>query len=328
MSKRLDAKQWSQFWQAGSATTFMGRFAENYDGEVLEFWEAQFSRCPVEARIVDLAAGNGALAALAVEHSKAQQRSFQIAAVDYADVHPRVGLTPGSRIAVGVAQVDFHIKTNIEQTGLTQGVYDLAMSQFGIEYGRPEAVVAEVDRILKPKDATFAAIVHADKSVVVAQARDGIRQARLCLKSGVAEHAKRMVSLLEKLRRSGEDPAGNLESERLRQELNNKAAQLESHKKKFADSNQIAFYVANCFAPFSNSGSQLGYTERLQAADHAVLQTQSYLDRMLDLVDVASKAEKIGQLVDLFSHAGFGQVEHAPFTFEGMLFGHSLIARR
>lgn len=328
MSKRLSADQWSQFWHAGTATTFTGRFGENYDGDVAAFWQQHFEACPQHARVVDLAAGNGALAALAVEYAEAHNAQFEVAAVDFADVHPLVGFAPGSRMAKSVAQVDFRIRTRIEDTGLEESSFDLAVSQFGIEYAAPDAAIKEIDRILKQAGSTFAAIVHTEQSAVVAQARDGIRQARLCLKADVAGTAKRMVALLERLRRDGKDPAQVPESEALRRELNNKAGQLEGHKGKFSDPSQIAFYVANCFAPFSNQAKQISYSERLQAVDAATVQTEAYLDRMQDLVDVAAQAKKIGRLSELLNDAGFKHLEQAPFHFEGVLFGHSLVARR
>jgi len=57
---RLDAGQWSSYWQRGTFHSLPGLFPENYAGPVSRFWHAVFSRLPADARVLDLGTGNGA----------------------------------------------------------------------------------------------------------------------------------------------------------------------------------------------------------------------------------------------------------------------------
>ncbi|WP_456373313.1 hypothetical protein, partial [Thiolapillus sp.] len=70
MAERLDARQWGDWWNKHSLTSFHGHFQNNYDGSLKQFWEERFANLPDNAAIVDLATGNGALALLAAEYSR------------------------------------------------------------------------------------------------------------------------------------------------------------------------------------------------------------------------------------------------------------------
>ncbi|MCE2462275.1 MAG: class I SAM-dependent methyltransferase [Pseudomonadales bacterium] len=170
MSDRLSTDQWSRYWEKGTITTFHGRFGENYDGPVRDFWHGLFATLPGDARIVDLATGNGAVALLAAQYSHRQGRAFDIVGVDTAEIDP-ARLFAGKAYARHLRRIRFLARTPVGATTLPDSSQDLATSQFGIEYAETAATVAEVGRILKPQNATFAAMIHHADSAIVRQAK-------------------------------------------------------------------------------------------------------------------------------------------------------------
>ena len=237
----LDAQQWSSYWAKGTITTFLGRFRDNYEGAVADFWHDQFARCPADACIVDLAAGNGALASLAVGYSDKAGQSFEVAAVDYADINPMVQFADQPNLRSILARVEFHRSTPIERTGLADDRFDLAISQFGFEYADPTTAVAELSRILKPAGARFAALMHHKDSAIVTQAKEGLRQAKSCLATGAADTAAQLMRRVETVRRGNRSPEQDSECERLRAQLNGQTGHLHDVQQHFSDPTQIAF---------------------------------------------------------------------------------------
>ena len=136
MTDRLSAAQWSRFWTKGSITTFIGRFADNYDGKVRDFWLEVFGQLERGARVVDLATGNGGLALLAQQYSRRHDRGFTITAVDYADIDPPRTFAQ-KPYASHLRRIRFLARTPLEATGLPRASIDAAISQFGFEYGKP-----------------------------------------------------------------------------------------------------------------------------------------------------------------------------------------------
>lgn len=328
MSDRLSAAQWSRYWEKGTITTFHGRFGENYDGPVRDFWHALFATLPGDARIVDLATGNGAIALLAAQYSYRQGRTFEIVGVDTADVDPARQFA-GKAYARHLRRIRFLKRTPVDATTLPDGSQDLATSQFGIEYAETAPTVAEVGRILKPRNATFAAMIHHADSAIVRQARDGIDQIVACAKSGLHDAIRELHGRLDKLASRGKDPQDDDRAKAQRTAINERLSALNRESTRFRDPGQIVYYVENSMATFNPEVSGgMSTDQKLAMLRQVNAETDAYRQRMRDLISAAQDDAEISDLASRLVGSGFRIDKNQPFVFEGAHFCQVLTASR
>ena len=328
MSDRLSADQWSRYWEKGTITTFHGRFGENYDGPVRDFWHGLFVRLPGNARIVDLATGNGAVALLAAQHSYRQGSAFDIVGVDTADIDP-ARLFAGKAYAKHLRRIRFLAKTPVAATTLPDSSQDLAASQFGIEYAETAPTVAEIDRILKPCNATFAAMIHHADSAIVRQAKDGVEQIVVCAKSGLHDAIRNLHAQLDKLASRSKDPQHDERAKAQRTAINERLSALNRESTRFRDPGQIVYYVENSMATFNPDVSGgMSVEKKLAMLRQVNAETDGYRQRMRDLISAAQDDAEITDLADRLVASGFRINKNQPFVFEGAHFCHVLDASR
>lgn len=164
--KSNDLAHWSRFWQQGFITTFGASKLNNYEGAVRRFWLEKFVELPVEARILDIATGNGAIATIAAEVSNEFQKNFFVAASDLAEISDQlVGNTQDLQLR---KNIDFHSHTPCEKQPFEDGFFDFASSQFGFEYGDAELTIQEMRRVLAPGGQFIAISHHVDSDLIKA----------------------------------------------------------------------------------------------------------------------------------------------------------------
>ncbi len=327
-SRKLQtAEQWTRFWESGSITTFVGRFEDNYDGELREFWHAEFGELPHDARIVDLGTGNGALVRLAAEYSVISNRQFLVTGVDYADIDPsRWAKKSGLENASGVR---FLGGTHIEHTGLDSGTFDSAVSQFGFEYADPDRAVRELDRVLKPQGARVAFIMHYDSSDILAQARDGLAQVAACESSQLHKHIKPLLRRLRTLKKNRKDPARDKEAERLRAVLNDVTGAMHERQNTFEDPSVYPAFLRNSMAVFNPR--QVGgrsFRDKLTHLKDVDLFVVDYKQRMEDLTGAALSEDALESLKGGLQSHGFAVEQFEPFRFGETKFGYVVRAVR
>lgn len=143
------SEYWSDYWSRGCLTSLPQDFAANYDGEVSEFWHAAFQALPPRGQVIDLCTGNGAIALLAAGFAQANARPMQITAVDEARVSPESIVARFPDQAALLEQIHFLSPCRIEDLDL-ETQFDLATSQYGIEYCDWQLAAARVAQLLKP----------------------------------------------------------------------------------------------------------------------------------------------------------------------------------
>ncbi len=325
--KQQTADQWSRFWESGSLTTFIGRFADNYDGDVMGFWFLEFRKLPDGAHVVDLATGNGALAMLATQYSRNNDKGFRITGIDYADIDPLAYAKEDQR--EDMATIEFVGNTRIEQTTLPDGSVDCAVSQFGFEYADPAAAIAEVSRILKPEGSRFAAIMHHQDSDIMKQATDGLAQVAACEQSNLHAHIEPMLRRLHELKAQGANPAADPEAERLRGALNELTEQLHNAQNRFLDPSMFPYYLKHSMAVFNpNIVGDITLDQKLDLLRQVDAFTADYKQRMQDLAAAARSPEDFEHLETALASHGFTVEKSEPFHFETTWFGHVLVASR
>lgn len=202
-------RSWNAYWSSGALHSCVGSFGGNYAGEVREFWRSLAAPLPVGARLLDVATGNGALPALFIEDVP-EARQLQIDAVDLAQVQPA---WLASSPAAARARTRFHPGVRAELLPFGDAAFDVAVSQFGLEYTDTARSVAELRRVVRA-GGTVALVLHASDSLIVRQAREELRHlawlldeapllatgARLC-------EALALAATPEGIRRLEADPA-------------------------------------------------------------------------------------------------------------------------
>lgn len=175
---------WSDYWRS-SRTEVMT--VQTPAGPVAfdtgPIWTEWFATYETGAALLDLATGNGQVAAHASRAAADTGRTFAITGVDYAEVEAAgTGLPADCRLLGGVP---------LEKLPFAAAAFDGASSQFGIEYADTRAALQELARVLKPGGRALMMIHHAD-SVITRQTADQITAYGAVLgKSGAIRHARR-----------------------------------------------------------------------------------------------------------------------------------------
>lgn len=202
-------RSWDAYWSSGALHSCVGSFGGNYAGEVREFWRALATSLPVGARLLDVATGNGALPALFIEDVP-DARQLHIDAVDLANVQPA---WLASAPAAARGRTRFHTGVRAEALPFADAAFDVAVSQFGLEYTDIARSVAELRRVVRP-GGTVALVLHASESLIVRQAREELQhlawmldQAPLFATGSRLCEALALAATPEGIRRLEADPA-------------------------------------------------------------------------------------------------------------------------
>lgn len=150
------AASWDTYWQgAGEAGAYTGGGSTH--PAVVAFWQEFFRDIRehyAEPRIVDIASGNGAV----VEHA-AEAFGGSLPAFTCVDIAPA---------AIGTLEQRFAGLTGVvadaRSIPLESGAYDVATSQFGVEYAGPDAL-DEMIRLVAPGGRLALLVHHADGGI-------------------------------------------------------------------------------------------------------------------------------------------------------------------
>jgi SAM-dependent methyltransferase len=331
---RLDAEEWSRFWERGTLTTFEGHFSENYDAEIRDFWWAQFADLPAGAAVVDLATGNGAVALLAARFAREHERAFSITGIDSAAIDAARIRAAWPALAPDIDAIALRGGVPLEATGLADASVDLVTSQYGFEYGDTAAGSREIARILRP-GGRVAMIVHHADSAILSQAREGLRQVAMC----VAEErfmrlGRRMTKLFRGLKPGPQRGGLNWTpgAMKVREELMAAAARLERHARRpevqREDAGFLEFVVPAVLRLLEQArGLSPANLERAWGEIEG--EAEAYRLRMSDLVSAARDEAGMAQGQGEMAAAGLAGVAMAPLRYRGdTLLGWTLVAHR
>lgn len=157
---------WTEYWRGGRQGCLTDEAPPSARDCVERLWRSWFQQQPPGARILDLACGAGDVARIALGVGAERQLRFTIEGVDLADIEQAMhtqSSTSGTtmRLRGGI---------NIGRLPFPDGSFDLAVSQFGIEYANPAASCAELARVLKPGGGGLFLLHHKESAISAAAA--------------------------------------------------------------------------------------------------------------------------------------------------------------
>ncbi len=199
---------WTAYWRTGRGASCF----EGCDTEVrlTQVWNELVDALPGDARLLDLATGNGTVVRSCAARARVRNIRLHIEAVDAAAIDPPRYVADAEQF---FRDVHFRGTTRLEALPYADAAFDAIVSQFGFEYANEEQAAAEAARVLAP-GGRLRFIVHARDGAV---SRDiGVRLERL--RSVLAEQGP--VALVLALARAAE--AGDTAT------LTRKSAQLQA----------------------------------------------------------------------------------------------------
>lgn len=149
------ADEWGAYWQTAPADGCTAAFPPAVAGAIAARWRGLLAGLPANARLIDLACGRGALLALARERGLSDVVGVDAATVAAADAAIRGG--------IDAARLPF-----------ADASFDVAVSQFGVEYAGLVPAVAEAARVACRQ---VWLLLHAADGPVVGAGRELVAQA-------------------------------------------------------------------------------------------------------------------------------------------------------
>ena len=327
-SKKLSRDEWSEFWKNDTLTTFLGTFGRNYDGEIKAYWDNCFSKLPNNAKIIDLATGNGALALLAMQYSKAHANDFSVTGIDFANINPNQIPSLSTDEKKLIESIEFLSNSNIEQTNLAEKSYDCAISQYGIEYSNLEKTIPELKRILKP-NALFSVIVHHTDSKIIKQSRESLQQIDICCKDSNLEAL--LLEIIKNFSKANSQAefAELIQSEKLkklRSDYNLAIREIASKAEAF-ENKWVTDFVLSSFSKILGLAPDISLTEKLKNIESIHTELEIYTKRTEDLLAAALNEEHFTLFEELLLTNGFKNIQTAPQYYKGSdLIGFTITA--
>ena len=150
MTETPKAQAWNDYWR-GQQRGCLPESSSTLDAALRAEWHRLALALADKARVIDLATGNGVVLRWLHE----VRPDLDLTGVDLADPLPPP--PPGSVTTGGVA---------MEHLPFTDASFDVAVSQFGFEYGTIDEAAAEIARVLRPGGTANLVTHHADGPIV------------------------------------------------------------------------------------------------------------------------------------------------------------------
>ena len=270
---------------------------------VRAFWREKFIELNAGARILDIAAGNGAIATIAAELGAEKNKGFFVAATDLASIHADINGEDATREAR--SSIEFHSRIPCEQQPFDDDSFDMVVSQFGFEYSNVEKTLSEVRRILVP-GGRFIAISHHLDSVLIELSKVELEIYRLAMDElDLIGTSRRYFEALGEL---GGDPEklkqASKKAQPLSEEINDK---MNVFRNKYPE-HDCAQSIVDVVSYVARSALQTTLQDRLEELQKADNDFSMARARLNDMVQAALSREQIEALTPSARSAGFESV--------------------
>lgn len=317
MSDKIKEAAWDNHWKAGHLSSLSAGNETSEPPEALAAWDAFFGYMQTGAIVLDLATGNGVIAAYAQAHAKQNDKRLEVIAVDQADIDPENTLGENAEAVKGTM---FLGGIEAEDLPFEDGWFDAVMGQYAIEYTDTDKSVSEIARVLK-KNGILRFVCHAKDGALVQFNTPKATQCRYILEeSGVFEALEAAV----KAASEGEPAAGNT-----REILRNKTEAASAHLKTLGDNPELELFLNSLIEAYIGRDQIGGLDEFLKWLSGIKNEIRGQIIMMEALAEAALDEESLIKLGEKISASGFGQLslgklEVGPekvllaYTIEGM----------
>ena len=188
----MSLEQWETYYRSGAIATGPEGPDGLYDLEVRRAWVAFFSTLPAEARLLDVATGNGVVPLIALDFARSRGVRWTIDATDLARIDPVQQVPQGGERFDGVR---FYPGVATEKLPFNDASFDAVTGHYALEYSDTAAALTQVHRVLKPGgEAQF--ILHHAESSLLQSARRSLDDCDLVLKQvRIYRRLHRLVTL-------------------------------------------------------------------------------------------------------------------------------------
>jgi len=149
---------WSVYWEGGALNSCITSSQEQDARVVNDFWQNFAAALPHNARVLDLATGNGAV----VKQLLSSRSDLKITGVDSAAIRPHDHVDSADPLATAVFLAD----TDITDLPFADRSFDAVTSQFGLEYSDVAQSVPEAARILATGGKLLLLVHHTDSAIL------------------------------------------------------------------------------------------------------------------------------------------------------------------
>jgi SAM-dependent methyltransferase len=310
------AEVWNNYWQGGpNDAASAGRGARH--PIILSFWDEYFRAIKDQyetPKIIDIASGNGAIVNCAKIAFGAQPVDFTCLDVSSSAISLVKQLFPGVHGVVADAG----------SIPLDSGRYDIATSQFGIEYAGLDAI-DEVTRLIAP-GGQLALLLHSRPGAIYAQCSTSLKAIENLQESMFIPHA---ITLFEEGFSAvrGADRAKYEAAGRQFQIAIRKVESIfDQHGQHVADGTIVKF-----FNDILNVHSRIQYcdpSEVLNWLNKMQSQVQAFAGRMASMCNVAIDAKVFDELCERIRAQKFEILRSSPLTNpeDGVTYAWVLVA--
>lgn len=311
---------WDLYWQSDRiASCFDGAGASNYGDAVAAGWRAFFADLPEQSRIIDLCTGNGAIAVMAA----AMDKAFAITAVDLADIDPPAYVT---RNRDEMAAIQFVRRTEVEALPFPDESFDVAISQYGLEYSDLARSVPEMVRVLAP-GGQARLVVHAADGIVAANAKAAIADADQLLNDidllGVSRRCFEAVATVE---RGDGSPAAQERAQAAYEGFRDALRATRDYFPKAFDKVMVQNSGGVMLDAF-RARHRVGYDAVFAKVDTVESEILAHCGRIQALIDSALDEAGVEALAQRLSESGAVDTRHERLENEQGLIGYVISAR-
>lgn len=299
---RAARERWNRYWEHGFLTSCAGAFSGNYEGTLKSVWERFLAGCPKGARVLDICTGNGAIAMIANEVSRARSLELDIHAIDSAVIKPLATVRQDRDLLEGI---HFYSETPAESTPFPDGHFLAITGQYAFEYTSEDGCIAELARITAPGGQLQLVIHHSD-SVVIKTSREELRNGAIIVdETRIFDLARALMTRVGAARTPAEKRAlsGDPDAESLRAALNRAAERLS----RAAGSSPHPELLHLALDRISGAWRALeqGMSQALERLAAGQGDLEANLARLEDLISAARSPEDIRRIAGKLAAAGF-----------------------
>lgn len=291
---------WDRYWQADRVAACLDEQSVNYNTAIASEWRSFFESLPVEASILDICTGNGAVALMAKDTASKTGQKFDVHGIDRAEINPAHFIESD---LVGLDEITFRGRTDVNDMPFGDGQFTAVTSQYGLEYTEIDRSVPEIARVLTAGGKTRF-VIHAAEGGVTQNARFELDEIERFLKeTRILLRTRKAVELTWKAERGVLKKSLLVRAEKADAKFHEAMQKGKSSKKSIG---QLVFWdkvlesVQHIY--------QVRHANELDALmseiDAVETELAAYRGRLEALVGASKDPDERARLIDLFSDNG------------------------